>query len=87
MKRLLLSVLLLAPGCATDGETDDTCNAILLGIALIPCTVAYGVGCVAGAGTRCCEGDESAPPAAATSTTTAEFDPLPAAREAIDARY
>ena len=85
MKRLVLAGLLLLPGCATTSESDDLCSAVFAGIVVLPCLVAYGVGCVVGGGTRCCEGDDAAP-AAASSTSLAEA-PLPAAREAVDAAY
>ncbi len=69
-RRLLCLLLTFAPltsSCATDGDGDDICTTLLLGAALVPCAVAWGVGCVAGAGTRCCEGPSAAEPAPASS--------------------
>lgn len=62
----------LLTGCATVGDSgsdNDLCSSFLFAIVAIPCAAAFGVGCVVGAGSRCCgddgNSDEEPAPAAA----------------------
>lgn len=98
MKRVLLLAIGLAlppltSSCATSGNGggDDVCETILLGAVLVPCVVAYGVGCVVGAGTRCCEGPaptpDDIPEAAPSSSTSSSSELAPLAAEEHDVRY
>lgn len=81
---LVLATALSSSCATTSGDEGNPCTTFLLAAVLVPCAVAFGAGCVVGAGTRVCEGTDP-DDGPDTPAPAAEVAPSPA--EVDDAAY